>query len=268
MNRRKFIGYSALGAAAFAAGDLIVEPRSLETTFHKVALTTRAASRISAVQISDLHLSGVGSHEAKIAEAVRSAKPDLILITGDSLDHRGREQLLAEFMSLLDTQTPKLAILGNWEYWANLDIPTVARIYERHNCELLVNWSATLDFGPNRIRFVGVDDLVGGHPEIHAAFEDTSDITAQVILAHCPKHRDILADESSLMLSGHTHGGQVTLFGWAPFLPAGSGRYNRGWYEPNGNIRGRLYVSRGLGTSMINARSGSLPEVAVFDFMV
>ena len=269
MNRRRFIGYSALGAAALGMGDMIVEPHRLETTHHRILLNQNASSDpVRVVQISDLHLGGFGEHEERIANASRSANPDLILITGDSLDHPGRESILDELMSSLDGDVPKLAILGNWEYWARLDIPSLARLYERHNCRLLVNQSASVDITGRRIRFVGVDDFVAGRPEIRAAFSDRSDVDAEVILAHCPAHRDVLASNASLMISGHTHGGQVTLFGWAPRLPRGCAGYNRGWYPPRNNVKGPLYVSRGLGNSLVNLRMGSIPEVAVLDLLV
>lgn len=269
MNRRKFVGYSAAGAAALVFGDMVIEPHRLETTFNKVAVVPApSGKRIRAVQISDLHLNGFGSHEERIAAAARSAKPDVILITGDSLDHAGRETILDQVMNSLDRDIPKLAILGNWEYWAGIDIPGLSRLYERYNCRLLVNRSATLDFGPNRLRFVGIDDYVAGRPDFGAAFADKSDVSAEVILAHCPVHRDFLADRSSVMIAGHTHGGQVTLFGWAPRLPQGCGRYNRGWYSPRNNVKGGLYVSRGLGNSLVNLRMGSIPEVAVLDLLV
>jgi predicted MPP superfamily phosphohydrolase len=270
MNRRKFIGYSALGAAALATGgEMLAEPHRLETTFHRVSLNPGASGQpVRVVQISDLHLNGFGSHEQRVARVANDTKPDLILITGDSLDHGGREHLLHEFMGALDREVPKLSIMGNWEYWSNLDVPGYARLYARYNCRLLVNESANLDFGSRRIRFVGIDDLVGGHPAFDTSFEDRTDVSAEVILAHCPAHREVLADHRSLMISGHTHGGQVTLFGWNPILPRGCGGYNRGWYQPGDGIAGPLYVSRGIGNSMVNLRMGSIPEVAVFEFLV
>lgn len=268
MNRRKFIGYSAVGAAALVVGDMSIETQRLETTHHRISLNPQASTPVRVVQISDLHLNGFGRHEQRVIEAAKNAKPDLILITGDSIDKRGREHLLDEFMSALDREVPKLSIMGNWEYWSNLDVPSYARLYAKYNCRLLVNESANLDFGSQRIRFVGIDDLVAGHPAFDTSFEDRTDVSAEVILAHCPAHRDILKDRRELMISGHTHGGQITLFGWNPVLPQGCGGYNRGWYPANDQIAGPLFVSRGIGNSMVNLRMGSVPEVAVFEFLV
>ena len=108
-----------------------------------------------------------------------------------------------------------------------------------------------------------------------------------MLLAHCPAHRDRLrADQAEvrvggalvrpgvdlealgfrLMLSGHTHGGQVNILGATPVLPQGSGRYVRGWFRDPGQVP--LYVSRGIGTSMLPVRLGSMPEVAVFTLWV
>jgi uncharacterized protein len=64
-----------------------------------------------------------------------------------------------------------------------------------------------------------------------------------------------------VMLAGHTHGGQVALFGWAPLRPPGSGRYVQGWYR---DAATSLYVSRGIGTSVVPARFCAAPEVAYF----
>jgi hypothetical protein len=105
-----------------------------------------------------------------------------------------------------------------------------------------------------------------------------------LILAHCPAHRDVLLHDAAwgskldltpptlagnngnvLMVSGHTHGGQVCLGGWAPVLPRGSGRYVAGWYTDGATP---LYVSRGLGTTLLPIRFGSVPEIAYFELAI
>lgn len=279
MNRRRFLGYSALGAIGIATGDGFLEPHRIATTFHRVALgKSSSGTPISLVQVSDLHLPGFDGHEERIARAVNEIKPDVIAITGDSIDHKGRLPVLAEFMDALDAQIPKVAILGNWEYWSGVDLTQLAALYERRNTKLLVNRSSTLDLRGKRVRFVGIDDLVGGTPDVRISFEDRSPVDAEVILAHCPQHRDLVRDHPSLMLSGHTHGGQINLFGFAPFCPKGSGDFVRGWYgveKPQGaerviSLKGPapLYVSRGLGTSIIPIRFDSTPELARFELIV
>jgi predicted MPP superfamily phosphohydrolase len=65
------------------------------------------------------------------------------------------------------------------------------------------------------------------------------------------------------MLSGHTHGGQVAPFGRPLYRPRGSGRYVSGWYRDADRVP--MYVSRGIGTSVVPIRLGAVPEIAVFD---
>src|SRR5690606_18580500 len=115
----------------------------------------------------------------------------------------------------------------------------------------------------------GLDDLVGGRPDAAAAFAGVGAAPNHLLLAHCPMHRDLYraalargsADASlptpQVMLAGHTHGGQIAPFGWAPLRPRGSGRYVRGWYRDDPTA---MYVSRGLGTSVVPARVGAVPE--------
>jgi hypothetical protein len=74
---------------------------------------------------------------------------------------------------------------------------------------------------------------------------------------------DLTQHRFDYMISGHTHGGQITFFGAAPCTPMGSGRYVSGWYREGGTA---MYVSRGLGTTAIPARFFAAPEIAVFDW--
>ena len=70
-------------------------------------------------------------------------------------------------------------------------------------------------------------------------------------------------ERSSLMISGHTHGGQIALFGKALFTPNGSGQYTKGWYVRNQDM---LYVMRGIGSSYrFPIRIGVKPEILVLD---
>ena len=289
MNRRRFLGYTAAGAIGIAAGDSVIEPRRLAITNHRVAIGGSIDPvAVKLVHITDLHLPIFSHHEEAVTRATHEARPDIIAITGDSIDTKHGLPPLAKFLSALDPEIPKFAVLGNWDYWSHIDIRLIEREYSKHNCRLLVNRAAVLETRGRRLRLVGLDDLLVGHPDPAAAFsDDTSKVDAEIILAHCPQHRDIVRSSSSLMLSGHTHGGQVSFFGYAPVVPRGSGDYVRGWYgthspaqsgatidlrmlPSSANVRsGRpLYVSRGLGNSILPLRFCSIPELAVFDLLV
>lgn len=263
MNRRDFLRWSAAGGAALVSGDMVLEAQRLEVTHHRVDIGLSRDTSISMVQITDLHLQGFGRHEENIVRAANDPRPDCMLLTGDSIDNRAKLPVLAEFMSHLNTEIPKYAILGNWEYWSGVDLNALSALYARYNCELLVNRSVTFDAHGKRIRLAGFDDYIGGDGHSRRALEDISPVDGELLLAHCPQHRDLFPERKSLMLSGHTHGGQINLAGLLKFTPRGSGKYLKGWYLSN-----TLFVSRGLGTSRVPLRLNSIPELARFEFLV
>jgi predicted MPP superfamily phosphohydrolase len=289
MRRRRFLALSAGGAAAALVGvggyGALVEPGAVRFTRHvSRPRTSREQREVTFVQISDLHLQHVGPMHRRIAARVNAIRPDFVVFTGDSVDRRDRLGTLAELLSRFDPRTPKYAILGNWEHWSGVDLDGLASVYRAANCRLLVNESAEHRAEGRTVLLTGLDDLVGGRPDPAAAMAGAPRADAHLLLAHCPEHRDRLGDvppptpfqptaaavtdlsRITLMLSGHTHGGQVNLFGWTPVLPRGSGRYVRGWFRGDGGVP--LYVSRGIGTSVAPVRIGSPPDVAVFTMWV
>jgi predicted MPP superfamily phosphohydrolase len=174
---------------------------------------------------------------------------------------------LSGFLALLPS-VPVLAVMGNWEYWGGIAPRSLSAVLSRWGGLLLVNESRRVPTPAGEILFTGLDDLVAGRPDPTAALRGVAPAPTHVVLAHCAAQRDRLADElhgtphrPSLVLSGHTHGGQVGLMGLR-FTPRGSGPYVEGWYRQGGIP---LYVSRGVGTSVVPLRIGAPPEVAVFD---
>jgi predicted MPP superfamily phosphohydrolase len=263
MNRRKFLGFSAAGGAALLSGDMLLETQRLEVTHHRVAIGLARDTTVSMIQITDLHIQRFGRHEENIVKAANDPRPDFMVLTGDSLDHRSRLEVLEEFLSHLNREVRKYAILGNWEYWGGVDLDLLTAVYARHNCELLVNRSVKLDVRGKQIRLAGFDDYIGNPHHSDAALNDISPVDGELLLAHCPHHRDIVHHRNSLMISGHTHGGQINIAGLVNYTPQGSGAYLKGWYLDN-----RLFVSRGLGTSRVPLRFNSVPELARFELLV
>lgn len=263
---------TALGAAGLGAEALWWEPRSLEVTLHRLPLPA-GHPPLRFVQLTDLHLRGIGSLHRRIAAETARARPDFVLLTGDSVDRADALPALDAFLALLDPRVAKYAVLGNWEHWSGVSLDALADVYRRHNARLLVNESVAHPHPGGAVAVTGVDDLVGA-PDLRAALGDAGPAPVRLILAHSPAFRDTVAAHvrptgtpldagaTTLVLSGHTHGGQVTIGGWAPFVPPGSGRYVRGWFRGDGAPP--LYVSRGLGTSALPIRFGSRPELAVF----
>jgi uncharacterized protein len=277
--RRRFLAYTAAaGTAALAYEGLLREPGDVEFTEHRLG---QGAAGIRFAQLSDLHLTGVGAMHREIAERLGKLDLDCILITGDAIDGNHHLPDLDDFLSLFNRRLPIYAILGNWEHWGHVSTPALRELYERHGGRLLVNETVSHESGGGTLVITGLDDLVGA-PSIELALRDRAPAPNHILLAHSPIYRDYLADYNRLvrgdtsrvntpidfdsygiryLLAGHTHGGQVNLAGLTPFMPPGCGEYVKGWYRDR---MPQMYVSRGIGTSILPVRLGSRPEVALF----
>jgi uncharacterized protein len=255
---------------------LFIEPNLFVVTHHQLnPSNSRQTQTLKLVQVSDLHLKNFNIRAEKIADRIDRLKPDLIVFTGDIIDRPNKLAELNQFLSFIDLKTPKYATLGNWEHWSGVDLKALAELYQSHNCQLLVNRSVLFSTKAKKsLLITGLDDFTGGKPDLTASFKNIAPHANHLILAHSPGYRDAISPKETsklakyspeYMLSGHTHGGQIVLFGWAPLRPPGSGKYLSGWYKDANNSTA-LYVSRGLGVSSIPLRIGAMPEIGYFEW--
>lgn len=268
LTRRRFLAGVGVVAAAAGLEGIVLEPRRLAVSRHRVGGTDDAgAASLRLTLLTDLHLRELGGLEEAVAQEVAAYAPHGVLIVGDAVDRTDTLPLLRDFLSMLPPESPVYATLGNWEYWSGVDLGALAAVYADASATLLVNESVEIGDGGRRATLVGLDDLVGGTPDLARALPAAPGSGTVLLLCHCPAFRDTIPEAAATgvaaMLSGHTHGGQVALAGWAPMRPRGSGRYVAGWY---GGAGPRLYVSRGIGTSAVPVRLGSVPEVAHFEW--
>ena len=267
--RRKFIKAGLLTGAGFILLDSFwLEKYFIETNDFNLGKSTDDNFDLKVIQISDLHLQSLNGQLKKLAKNINEQKPDLILITGDSVDNKKNVFVLNQFLGKIDKSIKKFAILGNWEYWGGVDLEDLRMTYAANNCELLINNSRQLTFKNKTILITGIDDYVGGNADIDLALKEFKQSDYHIILNHCPEYGDIIAEKLKgkvaydFMLSGHTHGGQINIFGFVPFKPQGSGKYLKGWYEDK-----NIYVSKGIGTSIFPARFMAKAEIAVFKML-
>lgn len=268
ITRRKFIKTGLIAATGLILADVFwIEKFFIETNEFYFGSATKDTKNIKVIQISDLHLKSINYQLTQLANKINKLQPDLILITGDSIDKPKNISLLDEFLKLIERDIKKVAILGNWEYWGNIDINKLDLIYADNNCTLLINQTKQFLFNNKTVSITGVDDFLGGKSDFDMAIKEYKKSDYHIILNHCPQYSDEISKQLKkdinvdFILSGHTHGGQINLFGFAPFLPQGSGKYIKGWYNNNDT---KLYVSKGIGTSIIPARFGARAEIALF----
>lgn len=239
----------------------------LEVTHLNMRGPSQAAG-FRVVQLSDLHLQRFGEAEKAIVTQVQALQPNVVVLTGDAIDRADALPVLKSFLAALGSQ-PVVAVPGNWEHWSGVDFQALVALFtDQPNGRFLLNEQLLFTSGERKIHLIGLDDFTAGQPDARLLSPaTTSEIT--VLLQHSPGFfeapevtRRMSQQRFSLCLSGHTHGGQVSFGSWAPFTPVGSGRFVAGFYEVPGC---RLYVSRGLGTSVLPLRWGAAPEIAVFD---
>jgi predicted MPP superfamily phosphohydrolase len=267
--RARFIKTGILASIGILLVDgLWFEKFFIETNEFFMGKSTLDNTDIKVVQVSDLHIKTLNAQLIRLTKKLNEIQPDLILLTGDAIDDPKKLPVLNEFLKLINAGVKKVAILGNWEYWGSVDLKKLADLYLDNNCDLLVNKTSQYSFRQKNISITGVDDYVGGQADIDLALKDFKKSDYHIILNHCPEYSDIIQEKISkdipvdVILSGHTHGGQINLFGLVPFKPQGSGKYLKGWYKDSGM---NFYVSKGVGTSILPIRFMARSEVAVFN---
>lgn len=262
ISRRKFIQTGVLASIGILLVDLLwFERKIIKWKLYDISRNKEESIKI--IHISDLHLKEIGEIHRTIAKRINRKNPDIIFITGDSIDSNDELETYSSFLKLINYSIKKYSVLGNWEHWGNVSFKALNEICLRNNGHLLVNEYISFSKDSRQIGIIGVDDYIGGNADWKLALDNSSVQQELILLSHCPAYRDIVISENKkynikLMLSGHTHGGQINLFGMVPFKPQGSGRYLKGWYKKQ---QPWMFVSKGIGTSVLPVRFGSRAEV-------
>lgn len=233
-----------------------VEPRWIEVTHHHIQANIERPFKI--VQLSDLHTYEFGPRETKVLDILHAENPDVILISGDTISNGGDWKSVGILLKQLRAPFGVFIVRGNWEHWR--PDPAELKTYQDSNVIFLNNEAQSLSAN---IWVVGIDDALSGEPDKRKAFKNVPPEAFRIALFHSPSYFDSLDDQRvDLGLAGHTHGGQIRLPFLPPFwLPEGSGNYVESWYTRGSN---RMYVSRGVGNSILEFRFACRPEISVF----
>jgi predicted MPP superfamily phosphohydrolase len=243
---------SALAGACLLDG-FVVEPRWVEVTHPSLPAPVRAPVHV--LHISDLHGDAPGAVEQRVLDVLAAEAPDLVVLTGDSTD-RGSLAGELPFLSRLRAPLGVFAVRGNWEHWR--PVPDEASTYAAAGIVLLSDEARKVR---DDLWMVGFEDAASGEPDVARALRGVPSGVAILGLTHSPALFERVAGRVSILLAGHTHGGQVRVPLLPPlWLPPGSGSYAEGLYASEGSS---LYVSRGLGTSVLPVRFACRPELPV-----
>lgn len=215
----------------------------------------------------------------EIVSVTNALQPDLILLLGDFMaGHRfiTRPVSMKECANAfrgLKAPLGTYAILGNHDWWEDSEAqrnrrgPVIARReLEAVGIPVLENDGLRLTKDGRPFWLLGLGDQLAflGSPlqgihDLEGTLAKLTDDAPAIMMAHEPDIFPLVPERVALTLSGHTHGGQVRVFGYSPMVPSSYGnRYAYGHVEENGR---HLIVSGGLGTSIMPVRFGVPPEI-------
>ncbi len=286
-SRRRFLfdsasGIAAVGVVTMPAYATVVEPQSIRVRRYEIPIDglPEALDGLRLVHFSDPHV-GPRMPASTVHRAVEAAvrlEPDLVVLTGDYIHDGMRDIGRAASLVAPLVQAARIGavgVLGNHDWWGNG--PAVRIAMREVGVEMIDNTRVWL--GEDRrlhrespagasLALVGLGDLSEDMVDHAAAFGGLDPQTPRLVLAHQPDTAELPALRSAdaprmdLMLSGHTHGGQVRIpFLGTPIVPSHFGQKYAG-----GLVQGPrcpVLVSRGVGMSLLPIRIGVPPEIGL-----
>ena len=259
---------------ALAAWAFVFEPDRVvvSETVLRLPGQPEVFGKIKLVVLSDIHAGAPHIKEDKLrllVEKVNALRPDLVLMLGDFViqDVVGGEFVEPEVIAaqLKDLRAPLgvYAVLGNHDWW--LDGERVGRALTGAGVRVLENDAARIEKDGQAFWLAGLADLWTRQPDIEATLSKVTDDAPVIALTHNPDLFPRIPPRVILTLAGHTHGGQVNipLIG-RPVVPSRFGQlYAQGHIEQGGR---HLFVTSGVGTSIIPVRFRVPPEITVLTF--
>jgi hypothetical protein len=273
ITRRKFLQVSTgLGISLLGYGSLI-EPEWVSVTHRTIPISAAMLSQpLRILHISDLHHSNIVklSYLRTTLMTAIQLKPDIVCITGDFITHRildaeGYRQIFCEAFETL----PVYACLGNHDggKWAKSrngypDTTAIAELLSGTPVTLLQNESYKLTINGQKLDIVGLGDWWAGNMDTRFLAENHTEVNMlRIILSHNPDTKKFLQQYTwQLLLSGHTHGGQICfpVIG-PPFAPVVDTRFIEGLHRWNNRW---LHITRGIG-NVRGIRLNCRPEVSL-----
>jgi predicted MPP superfamily phosphohydrolase len=270
VTRRKFLtGLAAAPLVAVSVGSAyarLIEPYNLAVTTTDIFIQNLPSAFVGfrITQLTDVHHSrivGLGEIE-RVVELANQTRPDLIVLTGDyTTSFRRYIEPCAELLGKLRAPEGVWAVLGNHDHYTDPELTSWA--LERNRINMLNNANTRLRRGSDSLQLSGIDDWSWAGNDWSRALHGIDERFPTVLLSHQPIVLDLPeAEKVSLILSGHTHGGQISL----PFLGAPARfltkdlKYAQGLFRRGST---QLYVSSGTGVIGLPVRFGMRPEIAV-----
>jgi predicted MPP superfamily phosphohydrolase len=254
------VAAAGIGYGFWEASDIRIQRRTLPVPNLPPAFAGKKVALLA-----DLHHGNLVGLDfvRRAVDLANALQPDLIALLGDYVHRRPQSEYeLPRCLAVLSNLT---APLGVFAVPGNHDMYGRGQVYRdsiaRTPLTDLTNRAQSIRSGGAELWLAGVDDLWRGRPDLGQALADVPAGAAVVLLCHNPDYAEVAPEPRvGLMLSGHTHGGQVYLpvLG-APWIPSDYGeKYRQGLVQGPAS---RVFVSRGLGETGIPIRFNVPPEI-------
>lgn len=274
ITRRRFLVGAGAAAASLTLYSSLVARHEISTLSHRIAIEHLPDRFVGhrIVQLSDFHLEEFTEpfFLEQIVKRVDTLKPDTVLLTGDFITRgslnflveRGAAHRCAEILATLQC-SQKFAVLGNHDVSVSRTMVTAAL----NACAIPVlhNRFETLTLGGDSLHIAGTADPGTDLPDLNTAVP-AAPRGPVLLMAHAPDYADLVVSHPrgplvDLMLSGHSHGGQVRLPLVGPLvLPPLGRKYVEGLFRFD---HMQLYVNRGIGTVGVPVRFNCPPEITL-----
>jgi len=270
---RPKIAFGALFVCGLLLGiwSIGIEPGLLAVNQTSLALPEwpEAFDHLKIVAIADLH---VGSPHItlgklqRVVKTINEMKPDVVVLLGDYVIHGvvggsfTEPESIADQLKGLRANLAVAAVLGNHDWW--YDGPRVTRALQQAGIRVLENEAIEIQRHGQSFWLAGVGDYWTWHHNLEKTFAQVTNDAPVIALTHSPDLFPKIPAQVILTLAGHTHGGQVNLpLIGRPIVPSAFGqRYAIGHIEENQH---HLFVTSGIGTSILPVRLRVLPEILV-----
>ena len=265
ISRRKFLKYCAIGGTGVLAASypFFIERFLVMVNTYRIPVSNlpSAFEGFTILQLTDLHY-GYLMPETVIRQVIRKANKlnkDLIVCTGDYVSGVDQIDKAWEMLSELRAPYGVYSVLGNHDHWGDFDR---SMYWMEQTGQDLRHKSVPINKDNQRLWLGGAGDLYEDEIGIDKAFAGVPPQECKVALAHNPDSADTeFSTRVDLMISGHTHGGQVKLpFIGTPILPVNNPLYASGLIK---TPKTSLYISRGIGCAILPIRFNCPPEISI-----
>lgn len=268
-SRRQFIKYAiTAGVMGLITDGFFFEPGHIVVEKKTIAIKNLpdAFEGFRICQITDVHHSrfvGLKFIE-KTVEMANSLNPDLTVLTGDYIDD-SREYIVPAInvLSKLKSRNGLMAVLGNHDHYE--DAKFTGEVLDAYHVSVITNSHKLVEAKGKAVCIAGVDDLWEGRQDLAKALSGVPADIPRILLSHNPDYAEVMPknERVDLILSGHTHGGQVRIpfFSFAPVTMSNYGQKYAGGLVKLAHTQ--VYVSRGLGMVGLPVRFNCPPEITL-----